>query len=40
MEDELEPGQYTVDLHFTGSLVGHIVGFYKSTYYNAAGEPR
>lgn len=40
MEDELEPGQYTVDLNFTGSLVGHIVGFYKSTYYNAAGKPR
>ncbi|XP_072050679.1 glutamyl aminopeptidase-like [Amphiura filiformis] len=40
MEDELTPGEYEIELHFTNSLVGKIVGFYKSIYTNAAGEER
>ena len=40
MEEELTPGEYEIQLDFTNSLVGKIVGFYKSTYVNAAGETR
>ncbi|KAI8521597.1 hypothetical protein Bbelb_013510 [Branchiostoma belcheri] len=31
---------YVVTVDFSGSLVGHIVGFYKSTYTNSQGETR
>ncbi len=40
MEEELTPGNYEIELHFTNSLVGKIVGFYKSIYKNAANEER
>ncbi|XP_071830181.1 glutamyl aminopeptidase-like [Apostichopus japonicus] len=33
-------GEYTISLTFTGSLLGHIVGFYKSTYTTPDGEER
>lgn len=31
----IQPGLYTVNMDFTGSLVKDIVGFYKSNYYNS-----
>lgn len=37
---DLEVGTYTISLTFTGSLVGHIVGFYKSTYTTPDGDVR
>ncbi|XP_071953572.1 glutamyl aminopeptidase-like [Antedon mediterranea] len=35
---DLPIGDYILHYEFTGSLVGHIVGFYKSTYYNKDGK--
>lgn len=37
---DLAVGDYTLTLTFTGSLIGHIVGFYKSTYTTPDGEER
>lgn len=36
----LRPGNYSLTLHFTGTLTGSIVGFYRSVYTTAAGEKR
>ncbi|MPC77823.1 Glutamyl aminopeptidase [Portunus trituberculatus] len=36
----LLPGNYSLTLEFAGTLTGSIVGFYRSTYTNAAGEKR
>ncbi|XP_033100366.1 glutamyl aminopeptidase-like [Anneissia japonica] len=35
---EVAPGDYLLHYEFSGSLVGSIVGFYKSTYYNKDGK--
>lgn len=36
----LNPGNYTLHLEFEGSLVGSIVGFYRSVYTTQTGEKR
>lgn len=38
--DTLQPGNYTLNLDFEGSLDGSIVGFYRSVYTTKAGEKR
>ncbi|KAI9551578.1 hypothetical protein GHT06_021911 [Daphnia sinensis] len=35
LRSEMQPGLYTVNMDFTGSLTKDIVGFYKSNYYNS-----
>lgn len=39
-DEVLQPGNYSLILDFAGTLTGSIVGFYRSTYTNAAGEKR
>ncbi|XP_063847044.1 glutamyl aminopeptidase-like [Scylla paramamosain] len=39
-DEVLQPGNYSLTMEFTGTLTGSIVGFYRSTYTNAAGEKR
>lgn len=39
-KEELQNGNYSMELHFEGSLENRIVGFYKSVYTNAAGQKR
>lgn len=38
--DTLPPGNYSLTLHFSGTLTGSIVGFYRSMYTTSAGEKR
>ena len=40
MYNELEVGIYQLSMSFNGSLVGKIIGFYKSNYTNAQGQIR
>ncbi|XP_057378962.1 glutamyl aminopeptidase-like [Daphnia carinata] len=35
LRSQMQPGLYTVNMDFTGSLTKDIVGFYKSNYYNS-----
>lgn len=35
LRSAMQPGLYTINMDFTGSLTKDIVGFYKSNYYNS-----